>query len=230
MTEANASAITRVVFLDTETSGVNPETDFTIEVAVTLFDVQRAQPIASFASLIRAPQNEAFVVNGIPEVMLSEAREADEVWRCVKWLISPGQLIVAHQAAFDRSFCPPLEKPWACTIADFQFPGVKQTNHLLTLALGLGVGVVNAHRAMADVDTLVRVFMRLAEKGVDIEKLFQLAIRPKTRVVSLAPFEQKDIVKQYGFQWDKDRKQWWRDIPPEDIEKLPFKVRRGTLP
>lgn len=230
MTTSDSAAITRVVFLDTETSGTEPGRDKVIEVAVTLFDVQRAQPIASYASLIRADSNPAEPINGISNAMLAEAPEADVVWRCVKWLITPAQIIVAHQANFDRSFCPPLDKPFACTIADFQFPGVRSTNHLLSLALSLGVGVVNAHRAAADVDTLTRIFMRLAERGHDLEKLFQLALRPKLRCVSLASYDEKDLVKAHGFQWDKDHKQWWRDVPEEDIEKLPFKVRRGTLP
>jgi DNA polymerase III subunit epsilon len=223
---ASAAKIRFVALLDTETTGTDPAVHKTIEVAVTLFDVKLAQPVASFASLIQAESNEAFQFNGIPPEMLLEARKADEVWRAVKWIIGPAQAIVAHQASFDKQFCPPLERPFLCTMTDIVWPKGRRSNSLVALALSFGVGVVTAHRATADVDTLSRILTRAAETGCDLEALFIHALRPKTRVIALAPYEEREIVKSFGFQWDKSTKQWWRDMPPEDIAGLPFKVRQ----
>jgi DNA polymerase-3 subunit epsilon len=216
--------------LDTETTGVDATKDRCIEIAVQLFDVKRGQPISSFSSLIRGDSNAAQAFNRIDPLMLAEAREAEEVWRAVKWLITPAQVILAHSADFDRQFCPPLERPWVCSMNDLRFPGDRESKSLVALALSLGLGVANAHRALADVDTLSRILSRVHEMGHDLEAMIVHGLRPKLRCVSLAPFELKDLVKSHGFSWNKEQKIWWRDVPIDDIDKLPFKVRRGTTP
>jgi len=44
---------------------------------------------------------------------------------------------------------------------------------------------------------------------------------------TLAPYEDREIVKASGFLWDPASKQWWRSMPPEDTAGLPFRVRAG---
>jgi DNA polymerase-3 subunit epsilon len=211
--------------LDTETTGLNPAVDKTLEVAVMLFDVKHAQPVASFASLIRNDSNESEPINGIPSGMLSEAHEPELVWRAVRWLIGPAQVIIAHNAEFDRKFVPDLGKPWCCSENDIQYPGRSRGGSLVQLALSLGLGVASAHRAMADVDTLARILTRLAEMGHELEPVLLHAMRPKVMCHSLAPFEKKEEVKAAGFRWDPDAKVWWRRMPLEDTKELSFKVR-----
>jgi len=212
--------------LDTETTGIDPSVHTTIEVAVMLFDLKHAQPVASFASLIKSDaKNEAEAINGIPAAMLLDAREATRVWAAVGWVIEPAEVVIAHNAEFDRQFCPDLGKPWACSENDFAWPGRARGGNLAGLALSLGLGVASAHRAMVDVDTLARVLTRLAEKGEDLEALVKHAMRPKVEVHSLAPYEKRDQCKEAGFRWDPERKVWWRKMPLEDTKGLPFRVK-----
>ena len=227
---SDGSKIRFAALLDTETQGLDASVHKTIEVAVTLFDVKLGKPVASYASLIRADSNAAESINGIPASMLATAPEADVVWRCVKWLIEPAQVIIAHRAEFDRQFCPPLERPWICSKVDVRWPDGRRGEHLVQLALSLGLGVASAHRAMADVDTIARILTRVHEMGNDLEAMFLHALRPKLRCVALASFEEKELVKSHGFLWDPKMKHWWRDVPIDDIDALPFKVRRGTMP
>ena len=215
-----------IAILDTETTSLEPPPiGKTIEVAVMLFDVKYAQPVASFASLIRGDSNEAFEANGIPSAMLPEARDPDLVWRAARWIIDPAEAIVAHHADFDRQFVPDFGKPFVCSENDIKWPGRARGGSLAHLALSLGLGVASAHRAAVDVDTLARIFTRLAEQGHDLEPIIVHAMRPKVMCHSLAPFEQKDVVKAHGFRWDGDTKTWWRKMPLEDTKELPFKVR-----
>jgi DNA polymerase III subunit epsilon len=216
--------------LDTETTGLDPFKDRAIEVAVTLFDVVRAQPVASFASLIRnEAKNEAQEANGIIPEMLPEAREAERVWAAVRWVIEPAQIIIAHNAEFDRKFVPEelQQRTWVCSENDIAWPGSKKGGRggsLAHLALSLGLGVAHAHRAMSDVDTLSRIFTRLAEKGHDLQAMLKHAMRPKAMFHSLASYEERETVKQHGFRWDPERKIWWRRMPIDDAAKLPFKT------
>lgn len=217
-----------VGLLDTETTDLEPPpVGKTIEVAVMLFDIKHAQAVASFASLIRCDDgNRAYEVNGIPPTMLPEAREADRVWSAAKWVIEPAQVILAHNAAFDRQFTPELGRPWVCTEEDIKWPGSQKGGRggsLAHLALRYGLGVASAHRAMVDIDTLARILTRLAEKGYDLEALIRYGMRPKAMIVSLAPYEDRELVKQHGFRWAPEKKEWWRRMPLDDAKELPFK-------
>lgn len=215
-----------IAILDTETTSLEPPPiGKTIEVAVMLFDVKHAQPVASFASLIKGDSNEAEATNGIPVAMLPEAREPDRVWSAARWIIEPAEAIVAHHADFDRQFVPDFGRPFICSENDIQWPGRSRGGSLAHLALSLGLGVASAHRAAVDVDTIARILTRLAEKGHALEPILLHAMRPKVMCHSLAPFEQKDVVKNAGFRWDGDSKVWWRRMPLEDTKALPFKVR-----
>jgi|HubBroStandDraft_2_1064218.scaffolds.fasta_scaffold02877_11 DNA polymerase III epsilon subunit-like protein len=217
-----------VAILDTETTSLEPPpVGQVIEVAAMLYDVKVAQPVASFSSLIRAASNEAEHVNGIPPAMLAEARESDEVWRAVKWAIGPAEAVIAHRAEFDQQFVPDLGKPWVCSKVDLEYPGRLRGDHLVQLALGLGLGVASAHRAMADVDTLARVLTRLAERGVDLEAMIVRGMRPKALFYALVSYENRQVAKDHGFLWNeaKHGKNWYRQMPPEDVEALPFRVR-----
>ena len=213
--------------LDTETNSLEPPpVGKTLEVAVMLFDVKHAQPVASFACLIQGPaENAAQAVNGIPAAMLPEAREADRVWSAVKWIIEPAQVVIAHRAEFDKQFVPELGKPWVCSKVDIQWGDGRRGDSLVQLALSLGLGVASAHRASADVDTLARILTRAAEKGANLETMLQRAMRPKVLCHSLAPFDQREVVKSHGFLWNPNQKVWYRTMPLEDTAELPFKVR-----
>lgn len=228
---ADEISIRYCAILDTETSGMNPAKDRTLEVAVMLFDVKRGQPVASFASLIRGiADNEAFSVNGIPAVMLPEAREAERVWSAVRWIIEPATVIIAHHAEFDRQFTPDLERTWVCSEEDITWPGSQKGGRggsLAHLALSLGLGVASAHRAMCDVDTLARIFTRLAEKGHDLEEILRRAMRPKAMFHALTSYDEREMTKQAGFRWEPSKKIWWRRMFIEDAKELPFKVRQA---
>lgn len=220
--------VSHALILDTETTDVDPAAGAKcIEVAVCLYSLDHACAIASYASLISgATENPAQDVNGISIGSLAEAPTADRVWGMVGHFAKKAQVIVAHNASFDMKFTPDLGLPWVCTMNDYRWPGKRTSKSLVQLALSFGLGVGHAHRAAADVDLIARVFTRLAEQGHSLQEMFTYAMRPKQLFVSLAPFEQKDVVKAHGFTWnDLLPKQWARVMAAEDVEALPFKVR-----
>lgn len=219
--------IRHVAILDVETGGLDSTKDPCVEVAIILYDLLGAAPVASFASLIQGNSNDAVAINRISMGLLPQAPPADVVWRRVTAIIESAEAFVAHRASFDMQFIPePLRssKPWVCSKFHIDWPDSELGAGLVYAALAHGVGIVNAHRAMTDCDILSRLLTRVGER-MDLQLLFQRAMRPRNVYVSFAPFEQKDLVKSNGFSWDDPVPgQWAREIPPEDVSSLPFRA------
>ena len=221
----------RALLLDTETTGLDPSVDRVVEVAVILFDLELGCPMESYASLIQASANAAESANGIPTAALADANHAIEVWRRVAEVAVRADIIAAHNAEFDRSFVRAAglvglaDRVWCCTMSDFDWGGSRK---LVEIALDHGVGVASIHRALADVDTMARLFARVRERGGDLPALFRRAARPKALFYAQVSYGNRQIAKDHGFQWDeaKHGKNWFRHMPPEDVAALPFQVRR----
>ena len=250
----------RVLIVDCETTGTDHSKDSVVEVAAMLYDTKHASPIESFACLIKHTENGAEKFNGIPASLLVEqGTDPREVWKRFCLLASHAECFLAHNSAFDEGFVTKavvsegwLPKiPWTCSMSDIQWPGARESRSLMSLALSLGLGVSHAHRAAVDVETIARCLTRaqelmrsswlkaqiwpdgsgpLPEHGDFLEPMIRRGMRPKTLFYSLAPFEQKHVVKSHGFQWDeaKHGKNWFRLMPAEDAAALPFRVRAVT--
>jgi DNA polymerase III subunit epsilon len=222
----------KVLLCDVETTGLE-EQDVVIEVACTLYSLPMASPIESYACVLKGFANPASHVNGIkPELLKEHGLEPADVWGRVGQLAQEADCMAAHRAEFDKRFVDKamgdqgwkIDKPWVCTKTDIRWPGGRRGDHLVQLALSLGLGVASAHRAMADVDTMSRILTRVAETGVDLVELFRLGMRPKKRYVAKVPFDMNPVLKENGFLWDADRKQWYRNMPPEEVDALTFRV------
>lgn len=224
----NAAPMRRALFLDTETDGLNPATDRIVEVAVTLFDLELACPIESYASLIQSAGNAAESANGIPPAALVDAPHGIGVWRRVAEVAAKADVVAAHNAEFDRSFlraASVADRNWVCTMSDFDWGGSRK---LVEIALNRGVGVASIHRALADVDIMVRLFQRVKERGGDLPAMFRRAARPKSLFYAMVSYANRQVAKDHGFGWDeaKHGKNWFRRMPPEDVTALPFPVRQ----
>ncbi len=221
-----------IAILDTETTGLDPAKDDVLEVAVCIYDLASASAVRSYASLLRASENRAFDVNGIPVAALERAPEPTLVWAGVETLLRSADTVVAHRADFDRSFVEPhltARVPWVCSKFDLRWPRGKPGDGLVHLALAHGLGVASAHRATTDVDTLARLFTRAAELGADLPAMIAHGLRPKARFVALVSFEEKEAAKTAGFQWDASRREWWRTMAIDDAAALPFRTRREDV-
>lgn len=215
------------LILDTETTGLDPALDRCIEVACILFDLEHAIPIASYASLIRAESNAAESVNRIPAGTLPSAPEPAQVWRAVSYFAARADVILAHRAEFDRGFVPTEVrelKPWVCTKFHVEWPHGKPGDHLVHLALAHGLGVLNAHRAMTDCDTIARLLTRVREMGHSLRTILERASRPRVKLAALVSYDDREKAKAAGFSWDGAAKRWWREMPVEDVASLPFQT------
>jgi DNA polymerase III epsilon subunit family exonuclease len=167
------------VVFDVETTGLSPlEGDRIVEIAAV--KVKGACIVEKFHSLINpqmAMPSRATEVNNITDEMLATAPLAGDVLPQIVHFIG-GACVAGHNVRFDLGFlCYELSQlgrklndqtPAVDTLKMARDLLPYLSNHKLSyLARSLGVRVDGTHRAMADVELTVAVFLRLVDMAED---------------------------------------------------------------
>jgi DNA polymerase-3 subunit epsilon len=220
------SDIENVLFVDTETGGLDPKKDPVVELGFVLWNVEAAAAVTCWSSLIFGATNDAEDANHIPKGALRHGIPPEVGFSVLQKYAQRADVVVAHHAEFDKAFLPDLGKPWVCSMEDMVWPGAKPGGFtsVVALALANGIGVSSAHRALTDCLLLSRLFERAVERGWDIRAMVRHGLRPKAEFVSLAPYDDREMVKANGFKWFPEDKEWRRRMAVEDAGKLPFRV------
>lgn len=232
--EPASGPLRRALFLDVETTGLE-ERDEVIELALLPFaydrDTGRIVEVIekeAYAGLrqptIPIPPESARVHGLSDRDVAGHAIDEERVTA----LISSAQLIVAHNAAFDR---PTVEKHWpifesaafACSLQDVAWSAEGLSSGKLDYLLMRQGWFYEAHRALED--ALAGVFLltrHLPTSGIPtMQALLSSARRPLMAVrAEGAAFEAKAALRQRGYRWDPGdaarAKAWW--ILTEDAE------------
>jgi len=228
---AAADKIINVLVVDTETTGTAFSEDAIVEfsglkVACVESTGQIVQIVDHYSSLDdpgRPIPTSSTDIHGITDEMVKN-QKIDEAR--VQALCTDVQLVIAHNASFDRPFlerrlpifktlafgCSHLQIPWS----DEGFSGSK----LEYLVSQCGF-FYDAHRSEIDCRALVAVLAKpLPRSGrFPIGVLLSEAGQGKTRVFATrAPFDSKDLLKARGYRWDSQQKVWHTIIPSNDFK------------
>ena len=218
-----------ILILDTETTGLDNENDDCLEVGSILFNVKSRAVLAQQSFLLPVEVNKAEKINNIPASITRLPQPLDEAINYFESLVQVSEVIVAHNAEFDRKWfgfnkLPHIEKQWICSMDDITWPADRQLKtrpSVRDLALAYGVPVWNAHRALTDCIYLAEVFKRCSE----LEKLLIRALEPKVLLRAEISYEERHLAKNAGFRWnDAIKGAWSRKMSRRDIEKLEFPV------
>ena len=202
------------LFVDVETTGLDPATDEIIELAMLPFTYGMDGEIYAVHppfSRLREPGRpippEVTRLTGIDDAMVAGQRLDPEE---VSAFIAPGALILAHNAAFDRlfleAFCDAFAaKPWGCSLAQVPwseegFEGGK-LGHLLMQAGRFFDG----HRAVHDCEAAVELLsLPLPRSGRPalLPLLEAARIRGQRVWAVQAPFEARTRLKSRGYRWN----------------------------
>jgi len=211
-----------ITIIDTETTGVDSEKDSIIEVAAILYSLTHAAPVESISYLLHCSENDAVAVNGIvPEL----TQLSDDLDFRLDRMESRSIAYLAHNAPFDQSFLKRDAIPFVCSMRQIEWPVPCGSKALVAIALAHGIGVASAHRAMADCDTLSRLLTRVHEMGVDLEQLIARAMLPRVKVKACVSYDDRQLAKDAGFQWDSDKKSWWREFIVGEVPAFTFHTR-----
>jgi DNA polymerase-3 subunit epsilon len=217
------------IFLDVETTGLDPLKDEVIELAMvpfkygddgTIYEIGEA--FQSFREPIRPIPHDVTKLTGITnEMVAGHAINPD----AVAAFIEPAVLIIAHNAGFDRLFAErywPVfaAKAWACsnTEVPWKAEGFAGTR-LGYLAQGFGF-FFDGHRAAEDCAAAIELLARpLPVSGrTGLAVLLETARLPTWRIWALnSPFDLKDALKARGYRWNDGSngkpKSWFVDVP-----------------
>lgn len=224
-----ASGMVRMgLFVDVETTGLDPARDEIIELAMVRFTYDaegRVLQIGEDFTAFREPSApippHITAITGITDEMVAGRSIASEE---VASFAAPAALVIAHNAAFDRRFlercCDVFRtKPWACSMAqvDWAADGAEGAR-LVHLAAGAGF-FYDQHRALNDclaaVELLARP-MRISGRPA-LAHLLETARRTTYRIwAENSPFDLKDVLKARGYRWNAEGaggpKAWFIDV------------------
>lgn len=154
---------------------------------------------------------------------LEAAVTPDEEVRLAQKERGEAENLVPLGVLLDPKRCP----PWCCTLEDLRWPHASSSKSLIAIALAHDVGVVQAHRALADAMLMARLFERVAEMGTDIRVMIAYGLRPKGFFKALVPYEERARPKEAGFRWNEPvEKEWTRSVALDDVSALGFPVER----
>jgi DNA polymerase III subunit epsilon len=223
---------TRLLVVDVETTGVDPDACSIIELAARQVVVDCDGVIACIGEAFSWLEDPGAPLQ--PEIVaLTGLTDADLAGKCldddaVRALFVDAELIVAHNAQFDRAFLdvrfPTLPlRPWVCSLADIDwrargFDGRGLGTLLMQCGLFKPAG---AHRAGADVEALIGVLgAGLRDQGTVAGALLAAARTPMLSIQTIgAHYDIRSALKARGYRWNATRSVWMKDVTIERREE-----------
>lgn len=230
---AAGADIKKGVFLDLETTGLDPETDRIIELAIVPFE------FSSDGSIYRVLEEyDQFEDPGVPiPAHISEltgitddmvrGKQIDDAR--VREVLRDCAVVIAHNAGFDRRFAENrladfAQYAWACSLRQIPWSseGI-ESGKLEYVAYRFGF-FYEGHRAtidcLAGIEVLSRRLPRSGERALKV--LLDAARQPTYRVwAANSPFETKDLLKKRGYRWnngdDGRPKSWYVDVGDDEL-------------
>ena len=229
-------ALLRGLYVDCETTGTDPEHDDVIEIALLPFTytfegrivhVLHHEARAWRSDPGRPLPPEIVALTGLTDEMLRDQRiDAD----AANALIGGSNLLIAHNARFDRAFFEKTlpaarDAAWACSFAEVPWTEAGFASRALhCLACSYGVYARERHRALADCEVGLWLLASVLPSGQGVFA----ALRERASVGSVglwavgAPFEAKGLLKARRYRWMPQARggiprSWWTELAPESV-------------
>lgn len=222
-----------LAYLDTETTGLDPKTDTIIELGILVIKVNdesgRITEIMEEYSQFQDPGKP------IPDNIVKLTGITDEMvagksinWETVNQILTASDVIVAHNAKFDRAFIDPkvpisADRIWACSMSQIDWSEKGYSCRSLShLCMEHGF-FYDSHRAVSDVKAAIHL---LCHQSPDTNNPYLHEMLRKCREPELlvsaegSPFETKELLKNKGFRWNAPKKVWQKRVNFQQKEEI----------
>lgn len=202
-----------VAIIDTETTGLDYTRDEVIEFAGIAFaysaDGRLTSALSSISQLQepRAPlRKEITQLTGLSDAMLKG--ESFDV-PAIEGFIQSADLIVAHNASFDRPFCEKISKafvnkPWACSANEINWSALGYEGAKLVYLANSSGWFFDAHRALDDCNALSQVLsteISTEAPSTPFGHLLASAREVRWSISLHAPYGLRIPLREHGFRW-----------------------------
>jgi DNA polymerase-3 subunit epsilon len=222
------------VILDTETTGLNWRTDEIIEIGLVAFSFDGFGKIGDVIGVyggLHQPTTpippEITKLTGITDEMV--AGQMIDMQQ-VRGMVAPADLVIAHNASFDRPFCEAFSnvfanKAWACSVSEIDWSSRGFEGTKLGYLIGQAGYFHDGHRAVDDCFALLEVLDRSVGDGeTPFAELVRASGQSRVRIFAEhSPFEMKDHLKARGYRWsdgsDGRPKSWWIEVDDETLRE-----------
>jgi DNA polymerase-3 subunit epsilon len=222
------------IILDTETTGLNARKDEIIEIGVIAFTFDGAGRLGDVSGIYGGLQQPSVSIpteitrlTGITDDMVA-GRTIDMA--ALGALIEPADLLIAHNAGFDRPFCEAFSslfsgKAWACSNSEVDWSSRGYEGTKLGYLIGQTGYFHEGHRAVDDCFALLDVLAREVDGSAStaFAELYEASQRSRVRIFAEnSPFDMKDHLKTRGYRWsdgsDGRPKSWWIEVSEEALD------------
>lgn len=226
--ELAATSTSVGLVLDVETTGTDPSRDLVIELAMRRFRFDERGRIVKIDQMWCWREDPGIA---LPEeiVRLTGITDADVSGQMIddgtaSRLMRSADIIIAHNAAFDRKF---VEKrlpgiaglAWACSCKEIDWPAAGFDGRSLGWLLAQAGWFHAAHRASNDVDAVIALLRHeVAEGRTALMELMESTACPTVRVDAVgADFRVKDDLRARGYRWNAADRVWWKEIQASQL-------------
>jgi len=224
--------------IDLETDGLDVVNGNIIEIGAILCSSKDFAPILIYSQLVALPSGVALPqeitdITGITQELLNAySCLPEDAFDGLEHMISNADYLVGHNSKmFDQPF---LEnsfkrvgrkfpgKPWIDTSVDVPYPEKMKTRKLTHLAAEHNFLNPFAHRAYADVLTMLRVLSHY-----DIDAIIETSKLPDILLpVCMKPWEDKapegkkqtDLARGRGYRWEGTTKRWLKTVKENRLD------------
>jgi DNA polymerase-3 subunit epsilon len=219
------------IVLDVETTGFDPKNDKIIELGMILFEYSiedgRIFNIIKEFNQLEDPEipipDSVVAITGITDDDVKNKAFDDHQ---VETLVSKADLVIAHNASFDRPFVEkrfPIFcfKNWACSHKQLGWADEGITGSKLEYLAFCFKFFFTPHRAIDDCWALLKILScELPVSGELALKSLLTKAKNSTFLIEAvgAPFAMKDTLKSRGYHWNNESRCWGKEFAEDEVQ------------
>jgi len=215
--------------LDTETSGLDPDVDRIIELAIRLFRFDGEGRIVALDAPYAWLEDPGMPLN--PTITrITGLKDEDVAGHAIDTdaavqLLGSASLVIAHHSRFDREF---VERrlpganglSWSCSMEEVDWAGLGYEGRTMRWLLDQAGWFYEAHRAGDDVDALIQLLRHELPDGATVLSHVVRASERSGWLVRThgAHYDRRHVLKERGYSWDGSGRVWLREVADGELD------------